>query len=1467
MADKNRTDIRKTDFLVIRSQQNDDIVKIVTPQYFQVGLPGETSADTDFDKSLIIYGNVNASSFIASNTYVTASQALGAPLVNTQLVKSIALTGSLTKLSDGSSYLKEGSNITIATGSDGQITIGASGFSNNPLTIGDGLALSQGTTYDGSAAKTISSLAYTNYGLSVTAPSIAAGGGGIRIDFGNLPTAQVATDDRILFGDASLSGAPYNYAPRYTTVADILALGGAGSHSILTMGQAIQLGSGASTFNGSLADTVLLATSSAGGLEVSSDALKIKLDAASLQLSTAGIAVNLDGSTLSIGGSGVSVAKVPNALSQGSGISSFTYDGSATAIISIDTLTVPRLASNNAFSGQNTFSAVNTFSAANSFTNNNTFTGTNTFGTILATHNEVSSGVPYLVAGSNTTVSYNTPQTGQITIAASLGSGSPLTQGTGIATFTYTGASTATVAMDATNLSTSGGRNSYAFLSNGGTTVTKQLVSTLIDEVDRTAIMSEGAGIDITFNGNSNPAVIATKLDGSTISTNGSGNITVNKVPNALSQGTGIKTFSFDGSSAKTVVVDNSVVACLTGSQFSGDVGITGSLEVEKNTILRGLTLLQGKTRALHFTGSLQTLLDGTSYLREGKQISIVTQSNGGILISFVPDPGGESGGGNSDKRAEYLVLTPTGSLTSERVMTTGLGLTSTDGGAGGNYTLKVLDSIVATLTGSVFSGAVTSPAFTGSLQMLSDGTTRYLIGTGTINISTASNGQVIVSGSQGKIYSAGTGLKLASDIFSIDNSIVATLTGSQFSGNIGITGSLSVEGDATFKTGLTGSLQTLSDGATPYIIGTGSISVTTSSLGQLVISSSNSAASDASVSVSQIGGSEIASVSKLVFSASIVTDDGGNQVTIKPVIGSAEDGTYTDGLFTDLTYSTPVGTAVDRFNEVLKGLAPSAAPSLDDMDCDDSGTNAKLSFGSAQSISGYTNAQPSTLTPTDNLSDININGAYSSAIVSNDVRVACFAGATVIDGTLNEDIAADGSNYAANSFGNADQGTLKLFVNNNSTAIHTTNLSSFGSGNSLNGDSSGFNLTVKTAGHFTDGSNFETFQHRQGTYTIAAASQRSGWNYARVVHTIGASDTTCNYVEWVNDPESTALSSDNSAMDTLSMTGTKNLSGVKYNTAGSAQYRIRVLNAYRNVYSTSNITFNGTNASVSSQSFPAIDYGAGENEAKTLHMTGSATITADPILNGSITVSINVPHPLKTNLSSAGSQSISGILLYDLSNTSTTTSESFRAENYRIKSGSYAIQANVTAGSNTWDSTTSLTTVDGMLFYNSRLYSPNQGGASGDFRNTSDGGSIANGPSSNVNYSAISSGLRTFYRYFQNTSGGSKSNWSLTIAGSGTIVSQGTALNSSRIHVLAKLPTTSSTFATGWMDLAVAFATGQVGDAAGCLDGSLDSSLSATNSGTFGTQSVGANEYVVIKIEADAAWTGYISSMSISWS
>ena len=70
-------------------------------------------------------------------------------------------------------------------------------------------------------------------------------------------------------------------------------------------------------------------------------------------------------------------------------------------------------------------------------------------------------------------------------------------------------------------------------------------------------------------------------------------------------------------------------------------------------------------------------------------------------------------------------------------------------------------------------------------------------------------------------------------------------------------------------------------------------------------------------------------------------------------------------------------------------------------------------------------------------------------------------------------------------------------------------------------------------------------------------------------------------------------------------------------------------------------------------------------------------------------------------------------------------------------------------------------------------------------------------------------------------------------------------------------------------MDLAVSYSTGQFGDNAGCFDdggGTLDSSLPATNTGTFGSRFVNNNEYILIRIKANSAWTGNISEMTLAW-
>ena len=582
--------------------------------------------------------------------------------------------------------------------------------------------------------------------------------------------------------------------------------------------------------------------------------------------------------------------------------------------------------------------------------------------------------------------------------------------------------------------------------------------------------------------------------------------------------------------------------------------------------------------------------------------------------------------------------------------------------------------------------------------------------------------------------------------------------------------------------------------------------------------------------------------------------------------IGASEDASYTDGLFTDFTKLTPIGTAIDRFNEVLKALAPSPAPSLDNIDCSDSGQSGKLSFGSSNAISGYTN-----VSSVGNLSAVDVNGTYSVTSVSNDLRRGLFNGGTTINGKLNSDVSADSPNYGNYAFGDGKTGFAILELNGSN--ILSASLSE--SNNQIVTSSAGgssFTIEAALPAHFADGTELDVFMHRSGTYSISTSDQRNGLNYARVIHrkassmSDSSSDVNTNYAEWVNDNDSNSLSAAGSVLDSLSMTGLFYLSGVKYYTGGSAEYRVRVSNAYRNVYSTSNITFNGTRCSVNSKTFPSINTGAGEDETKTLHLTGSTSITSDPILNQSISVSVNVPHPLKSNLSSAGSESISNILLYNLSNTSTVTSETFRRETYRLISGNYSSQSDVTNSDNTWSSIVHMSGsntgyVDGLMFYNSRLYSPSQGANSGNFS------TISNGPANNVNYSGITSGERTFYRYFQNNSSGSKTGFSITINGSGTIVSSGVSLNTSRIKVFIKLPATNGGQSTGWMDLATPFSTGETGDNDGCLEGSFDSSLNATNTVTFGSVFVADNEYIMIKVVADGSFTGYVNTISISWS
>ena len=137
----------------------------------------------------------------------------------------------------------------------------------------------------------------------------------------------------------------------------------------------------------------------------------------------------------------------------------------------------------------------------------------------------------------------------------------------------------------------------------------------------------------------------------------------------------------------------------------------------------------------------------------------------------------------------------------------------------------------------------------------------------------------------------------------------------------------------------------------------------------------------------------------------------------------------------------------------------------------------------------------------------MDVDGTYESSTSGNNLRIGLLNGSTAVTGDLNEDVAADThssgeTNFVANSFGNADSGTLKLEVNG--VVIHSVVLTGSdaghigtgnpgsGTANSVNSNGSGFtNLSATGSAKFSDSTELDLFQHRTGKYTRGEEKKR----------------------------------------------------------------------------------------------------------------------------------------------------------------------------------------------------------------------------------------------------------------------------------------------------------------------------------------------------------------------------------------
>jgi len=350
---------------------------------------------------------------------------------------------------------------------------------------------------------------------------------------------------------------------------------------------------------------------------------------------------------------------------------------------------------------------------------------------------------------------------------------------------------------------------------------------------------------------------------GISISTGSSGEVTLSYSGiNSITAGEGLNGGGSGGD--VTLSINDGIVATVSGATFNGAVkfnsGLSGSLTrlTNGNPYIVGSTgirVVTGSSGDLTFSikdsevatisgstfagvvkfngglsGSLTRLVTGDPFIVAGDNVTIVTGSAGEITIS-------STAGGTINGEGEPNYLTkwkPGNELTGSKIYDDG-------------QNVRVL--IPMSVTGSLLPGdnsqfnlgsvtkfwnTVYSNALTGSLTRLSNGDPYLLAGNG-ISLATGSSGQVTITGNIGTLtnITAGEGLKGGGSVgaatLSIDDSIVATVSGATFSGAV------------KFNSGLSGSLTNLSNGL-PYLLAGTNVTITTGSGGQITIDVSGGA-------------------------------------------------------------------------------------------------------------------------------------------------------------------------------------------------------------------------------------------------------------------------------------------------------------------------------------------------------------------------------------------------------------------------------------------------------------------------------------------------------------------------------------------------------------------------------------------------------------------------------------------------
>jgi hypothetical protein len=643
--------------------------------------------------------------------------------------------------------------------------------------------------------------------------------------------------------------------------------------------------------------------------------------------------------------------------------------------------------------------------------------------------------------------------------------------------------------------------------------------------------------------------------------------------------------------------------------------------------------------------------------------------------------------------------------------------------------------------------------------------------------------------------------------------------------------------------------------------------------------------------------------------------------------IGPAEDGSYTDGLYTDFIPSTPIGTAVDRFNELLKNLVPSSGPTLSSYSAQGSFVNGGLSFDNS-TTGGLVTATTSPYGSVSAGETFSSNDSYYRLGITSKVLQPITGTQYYQDiyGILNTDVLQSTQTpfgaYGTYSFGFADSGTISLILNG--VIITEFGLTSSGAiDTTSSGLTSGISVSATSPSLFSSGAPFTNFQNRTGNYLIKKDSSNivDGYNYFYIKHETDIANYILNQFEFVSDSSINDVSVATPTIGVFTTTPGKFLSGIEYFTTPSVfTYSGTIQNVFSNTFNqdSDGLTFTERSLNISNPTNNVTNtVTTGYTNSITTPFTLNSYLSPSSLFDPTATITINMTYSLNSGVRRINDSIGFGIIVKrtvqgtftggtssgplsdnwfidSVSPTSTTYSENFDDESYRLfngstKYGTYNTISEVVAG--TWSSTLTLlgpgNARNGLQVINGQLIFPNF-----NFSNVGPGSSLTN-PNYNLgstrdytncgafaygfgtNSSAPLTENRSYTRWFYfGTPNYSSGVIRITHENTSFINTSVPIVGNSDVWVEVKLPygsglvpggTVSSGAVTGWLDATLPFSN-VYEDGYGCLSGIVPTASGESWIVDFGIKGTEfANGYVLLRITAGKDWTGNISNITFS--